>query len=143
MAPIILSIIVIAFEVFWLVSLVAISLYTGNAKTQQEVDNEQGLTGAFALIWLFLQLFYSFFFYYCIVFLIATAAAFWYYNVDGNYLCVGLKRIVANHLGSFTFAAMIVALISMARNSADNAQRQNQGAAAICLCLLACILSAI
>lgn len=34
-APFILSFIIIAFEVFWLVSLVAISLYTGNAKTEQ------------------------------------------------------------------------------------------------------------
>lgn len=53
------------------------------------------------------------------VFLIATGAAMWYYNVDGNYFCVGVKRIIANHLGSFTFAAVIVALISMARQAVD------------------------
>lgn len=101
------------------------------------------MAGAFALIWLFLQFFYSFFFYYCIVFLIATAAAFWYYNVDGNYLCVGAKRIMANHLGSFTFAAIIVALIAMAKSSTDNAARRSQGAGAVCLTILGCLLSAI
>ncbi len=97
------------------------------------------------IIWWFLQLFYSFFFHYCIVFLIATAAAMWYYNVDGNYLCTSLKRIIANHLGSFTFAALIMALVTMARQAAENQREQSQagGIAGICSCLLICCLRTI
>lgn len=104
---------------------------------------KETVSGIFLIIWLFLQLFYSFFFYYCMVFLIATAAAMWYYNVDGNYLCTAIKRIIVNHLGSFTLAASIVALVSMARQAADRQSRENAGAAAICLCLLACCLAVI
>ena len=81
-----------------------------------------------------------FFFYYCLVFLIATACAMWYYNVDGNYLCIGIKRIVRYHTGSFTFAALIITIVTIARQAAEDAQRENEGAAALCFCLLACCL---
>jgi hypothetical protein len=67
----------------------------------------------------------------------------WYYNVDGNYLCVSLKRIISNHLGSFTFAALIMAIVTMARQSAQRQQSESSGAAAICYCLIACCLRAI
>lgn len=67
----------------------------------------------------------------------------WYYNIDGSYIFTGLKRIFANHLGSFTFAAMLIAIVSSARQSAENRSRQNQGTAAICFCLIACLLKTI
>lgn len=92
---------------------------------------------------MFLQLFYSFFFHYCTVFLIATAAAFWYYNVGSNYICIGIKRIIANHLGSFTFAAMIMAIVSSARQNAEERSNGSSGCASCCLCILACCLRAI
>ena len=98
-------------------------MYSGNAKTQQEMDNQEQTNSIFVLIWGFLQVFFSFYFYYCSVFLIATAAAMWYYNVDGNYLCTAIKRIISNHAGSFTFAAMIMAIVTLARQSA---QRESQ-----------------
>ncbi len=55
--------------------------------------------------------------------MIATAAAMWYYNEDGNYICTAFKRIIANHAGSFTFAAMIMALVTTARQAT---QREGQ-----------------
>jgi hypothetical protein len=55
----------------------------------------------------------------------------------------GLKRIFSNHLGSITFAAMLIAIVSSARQSAENRSRQNQGAAAICYCLVACLFKII
>jgi hypothetical protein len=38
---------------------------------------------------------------------------------------------------------MLIAIVSSARQSAENRSRQNQGAAAICFCLLACLLKTI
>lgn len=92
------------------------------------------------MIWMFLQLFYSFFFQYCTVFLMATAAAFWYYNVSSNFICTGFKRIIANHLGSFTFAALIMAIVSSARQNAEDRSRNSQGCMAVCMCCLVCCL---
>ncbi len=60
------------------------------------------------------------FFYYCMVFLIATAAAMWYYGIDGNYLCIGVKRIIRYHVGSFTFAAIILTIVTMVRQMVEN-----------------------
>jgi uncharacterized membrane protein len=77
------------------------------------------------------------------VFIIATAVAFWYYQVNDNFLCVALKRIIANHLGSLTFAAIIVAIIEIARRGARKQANDNQGPAAVCFCILACCLSII
>jgi hypothetical protein len=54
---------------------------------------------------------------------VATAAAMWYYNINGNYICTGLKRIFTNHLGSLTFASLIVTLVTLAR---QGAQRQSR-----------------
>lgn len=53
------------------------------------------------------------------VFLVATATAMWYYNVEGNYLCIGIGRIIKYHTGSFTFAAIILTLIKMARQMVE------------------------
>ena len=53
------------------------------------------------------------------VFLVATATAMWYYNVEGNYLCIGIGRIIKYHIGSFTFAAIILTLIKMARQMVE------------------------
>jgi hypothetical protein len=52
------------------------------------------------------------------VFLIATAAGLWYYGIDRNYLTTGLKWIWNAHIGSFTFAAMIIAIIDMMKSAA-------------------------
>lgn len=75
--------------------------------------------------------------------MIATAAAMWYYNEDGNYICTAFKRIIANHAGSFTFAAMIMALVTTARQAAQREGQESSGAGAICYCIIACCLKMI
>jgi hypothetical protein len=143
LAPIILGIVVFAFELFWLVSLVAITLYPVTASSQDQANSYQTVSTIFGILWVFLQFFYTFFFYYCIVFIIATAVALWYYKVDDNFFYVGLKRIVANHLGSLTFAAIIVALIELARRSVQRQADRSQGPAYVCLCILSCCIGLI
>lgn len=78
---------------------------------------------ALSILWMFFHIFYSIFFYYCMVFLIATACAMWYYGIDGNYLFTAIKRIIRYHIGSFTFAALLVTVVTMARQAAEDAQR--------------------
>lgn len=77
------------------------------------------------------------------VFIVATGCAMWYYNIEGFYLCTAICRIIKFHVGSFTFAAILVTLITMARQQAENQSRESGGALAICLCCLACCLKLI
>lgn len=65
-----------------------------------------------------INVFYSYFLYYVMVFLVATATALWYFNIEGNYLFKGLGYIFDAHVGSLTFASMIVTIISLLKSSA-------------------------
>ena len=67
--------------------------------------------------WFFIAIFYGFFVYYLEVFLIATATALWYFSIDQNFLTTGLKWIFESHLGSFTFASMIIAIVTFLRSA--------------------------
>ncbi len=51
------------------------------------------------------------------VFLVATATALWYFNITANYLVMGLKNIFRSHIGSLTFASMIVAVVSFLKSA--------------------------
>ena len=64
----------------------------------------------------------------------------WYYDIDGNYLCIGMKRIIRYHIGSFTFGALLVTIVTMLRQAAEREADESNGCGAICLCLVACCL---
>ena len=68
-------------------------------------------------VWFFLGLFYGFFIYYIEVFLIATATAIWYYSMEDNFIVTGFKWIFNSHIGSFTFASLIVAVVAFLRSA--------------------------
>jgi hypothetical protein len=93
---------------------------------------------------IFVYIFLTIFFYYVLSFLVSTACAMWYYGNTGNYWCEGTTRINKYHIGSFTFAALLLTLIKMlklmlnARNSgSDNA------CAKFVVCCVNCLLSRI
>jgi hypothetical protein len=75
------------------------------------------------------------------VFLIATATALWYFKIEGNFIIKGLKNICTAHIGSFTFASMLVAIISMLKSAADDNGNDQNGCAVVCLCIVKCCLS--
>lgn len=54
------------------------------------------------------------------VFLIATATAFWYYNIEDNYLIKGLKYIYNGHIGSLTFASLMIGIVSLLKGCSNN-----------------------
>lgn len=145
MAPIVVTLFVLVFESFWIASMVAIQMngIKGDDGDPNTTNGEEGKHGALSFLWSFFHIFYMLFFYYCMVFLIATACAMWYYGIDGNYLWIGIKRIIRYHVGSFTFAAIILTIVIMIRQMVENEQRESDGVAAICLCLVACCLRCI
>jgi hypothetical protein len=51
------------------------------------------------------------FLYYVLSFFISTACSLWYYGKDEGYFCTALGRINKNHLGSLTFAALLLAIV--------------------------------
>lgn len=95
-------------------------------------------------LWVLLWLFYSFLFYYIMVFTVAVAASFWYYGVDKNYFTTAYKWIFTSSFGSLVFAALLIALITFARMLInDQRGRTRNIAAAVCLCIMSCLLKMI
>lgn len=95
------------------------------------------LTGVMILLWLF----FLFFLYYMMVFTIAVSCAFWYYGVERNALATAYKWIFTSHLGSLTFGALVIAVVTFIRMLADSGKRNRKNAClAIVSCMLACIL---
>ena len=120
LAPFFMLIFVLLFEVFWVASLVGIILYKGDEESQSysEVEDQQNQNSHFFILWSFFHIFYSVFLNYCLVFIIATACGMWYYNIDRNYLTTAVSRIIKFHIGSFTFAALLVTIVTMLRQQA-------------------------
>ena len=120
-APIFVAFFLLIFEVFWIASMVAIQLQGINANDNDpnNTTGEEGKHAGLSFLWVLFHIFYTIFFYYCMVFLIATACAMWYYDIDGNYLFTGIKRIVRYHVGSFTFGALLVTIVTMLRQAAE------------------------
>jgi hypothetical protein len=54
------------------------------------------------------------------IFLIATATAMWYFNIDGNYIVKGLSHIWKSHIGSLTFASLMITIVGMLKSAANN-----------------------
>jgi hypothetical protein len=51
------------------------------------------------------------------VFVLATAVAYWYYQMDKS-IFYGYKT-VSKHIGSLTFASVVITLITIARRAAQ------------------------
>ena len=142
LAPLIVMFISFFYFAFWVVSFIGIQV---NRPPETFTDTNQQHTFTYhdllTAIWLFLNLFYSYFLYYVMVFLIATATAMWYFNIEGNFITKGFKNLWNGHIGSLTFASIIVALISFMKSSSNN-NNQNS-AASCCICIMKCCFSMI
>ena len=116
-----------------------------NASTSKnsttKAQHNMSIYDGFSIVWLFFNMFYSYFLYYVMVFLIATATALWYYGIEENYFVRGFKNIWNAHIGSLTFASLIVAIVSMLKNAADNQNNNQNGCGMVCVCIVRCFLS--
>jgi hypothetical protein len=96
------------FFIFWVVSVVAVQMRANMHLSQgASTSGEYGILGYFVFVYIFM----SIFLYYVLSFLISTACAFWYYNIEGDYFCTATGRINRYHVGSFTFAALLLTLV--------------------------------
>ena len=143
LAPIFVMFISYFYFAFWLISFIGIQLdrkswtttsSNGSSEEQYHADYHDFVS----IFWLFLNVFYSYFLYYVMVFLIAIATAMWYFTLEGNYILKGLSYIWNAHIGSLTFAAMIVAVINMLKSSSDNKNNSQNGIGNCCLCIVKC-----
>lgn len=88
-------------------------------------------------------LFFSFFMYYVIVFLIASAVGQWYYQRSTG-CCAGLGNLFRGHLGSLTFASVLITIIKLFQMALDTAQKESDNCTVkIVLCCVQCCFSMI
>jgi hypothetical protein len=74
------------------------------------------------------------------VFLIASAVAVWYYQVPNKSICAGFGWMFKGHIGSLTFAALVITIIKMLKEKAKKGSKGNSCVALMrvcCVCLLA------
>ncbi len=118
-----------------------------SAQSQLNKNLDTGKEEAFMVYFIFMYIFMSQFLYYVLVFLIATACSFWYYGVHENYFCKGSKWLNFYHIGSLTFGAFLVTVVSIIKSivqqESDRQMRNGNACIGICLCCLACLISQI
>lgn len=108
------------FFVFWIFSVIAVqSRANKHIIAQESTRGDQGIMGYFVIMYIFMAIFFN----YVLTFLIATSCGLWHYGIEGNYWCEGTGRINRYHVGSITFAAILVVLmrvLSFVINSNEN-----------------------
>ena len=136
----------ILFFIFWVVSFLPI-VYSKALKDQEGNAAEPTTENGFIFVYIFMLVFMNEFLFYVETFLIATACADWYYSVEDNYYTTAIGRINRFHIGSITFGAIIITIITLLRRAAqdESAEQAGEGNAALacCLCLIACCLQCI
>ena len=86
-------------------------------------------------------IFMAIFFYYMLTFLVATACALWFYSKEGNFFTIGTCHLTKYHIGSLTFAALVVAPIKLLKVLLGLKQRYSENACMRCFqCCLGCLL---
>jgi len=116
LAPFLVMFISFFYFAFWLVSFIAIQLHRSPESMETAEQHQFNFYDGVSLVWLFLSVFYSYFLYYVMVFLIGTATALWYFDIKGNFIFKGLSNIFNSHIGSLTFASLLVTIVSMLKS---------------------------
>eukprot|EP00919_Chromeraceae_sp_WS-2016_P066568 GHVR01157501.1.p1 GENE.GHVR01157501.1~~GHVR01157501.1.p1 ORF type:complete len:208 (+),score=-18.05 GHVR01157501.1:283-906(+) len=98
------------FEIIWIFAWLGI--YSKISKS-----SDDSVWPIISYVWYAMGIFFGFFLYYCMVFLIAMAVAFWYYQQDQSVLH-GFT-FLRKHIGSITFGAIVITLIKIARQLAQ------------------------
>ncbi len=111
----------ILFFIFWIAAIVAelyyLSLKSELAKTDSTVSTSK--ENAFIVIWIVIFIFMITFFSYVQTYLIATCCSFWYYGIQDNYCFRGALNMNRFHLGSITFGALIITVLTVLRRLAN------------------------
>lgn len=102
----------IFFCIFWILSFSPIFHDKREAESKKE---DVAKYDFFIFFYVFMFLFMSQFLYYVMTFFIATACANWYYGIEENYYTTSFVRMNRFHLGSITFGAMVITILTILR----------------------------
>ena len=137
LTPILKVLLSFAFSALWLIALSSLMEVADDKGSDDNTEETVVI-----VVWVFIYIFVSLLLYYMMVFCIATACAYWYYNVQGaSPILTAYKWIFTSAFGSLVFAAILVAVVRLARMIIDSGRRQTRNTAtAVCLCLISCCL---
>lgn len=96
-----------------MISLWALGLYSFCVSYANRTLSYEGFTVS-AIFWGFLLVFFNYYFYYTSVFLTSYSLAIWFYQKeDADIIGTPLKHMARYHLGTITFASLLVTFIQM------------------------------
>lgn len=78
---------------------------------------------AFYTIWIVMIIFMTLFLYYVMVFLIGYCCANWFYGHHNSGICRGFGHINKSHIGSLTFASILVTIVKIIQLLIQSAAR--------------------
>lgn len=138
--PLVKLVLCLVVGLFYAYALSCIIAIMQDKQDRQEDDSAQvGFTVFFAFMWLLLL----FTFYYMMTFTIAVVCSHWYYGLQGrSSLATAYRWIFTRQFGSLVFGAFVIAVVTLVRMAVDarRRNRNNNIAAAVCLCLLSCLI---
>lgn len=101
---------------------------------------EVGFTVYFVFMWLL----FLFLFYYMMTYTISVVCAHWYYGLQGRSSLATAYRWIFKQFGSLVFASFVIAVVTLIRMMINSKrQRNNNVAAAVCLCIMACLVKCV
>lgn len=135
--PFLITIFTFIFTVVWVGSIVGLVVVGTSDPPPLSLNTLYSLYTTQAFIYAFATLFT----YYVTVFLVASAVAVWYYQVKDKTVCSGFGWLFKGHLGSLTFAALVIIIIKMLKEKAKNGKKRGNSCVAVARALCVCFLA--
>jgi hypothetical protein len=88
----------------------------------------------------FAYVFFTTFSYYIMVFLVASCVAIWYYQSERSMLGSSIRWLVKGHIGSLTFAALVITIIQVMKIMAQKNSGQGNACSEVCRCICICLV---
>ena len=142
LTPILKLVLTFAIGAFYIYTL---SIMLAIIDIKNDRNEDSGREAGFITLWAFFWLIFMFVFYYMMTYAISVVCAYWYYGIQGSKgSLLNAYKWMARQFGSIVFAGMLVAVVTFGRMMVSKGRRENKNlAAAVCLCILECLLKAI
>jgi hypothetical protein len=135
--PAIMGLITLIFTVLWASSITGlVILLLANPPPLSYSTTESIIT-----IQGFAYTFFTFFSYYVMVFLVASCVAVWYYQSERSMLGSGIRWLMKGHIGSITFAALMITIIKMVKTMVKKKAGRGNACGEACRCICICFLT--
>lgn len=111
------------------------------------IEISTALESVFYAFWIFMFGFMTIFLYYVMVYLMANCCGFWYYGKPQLGFLQGLLKLNRYHIGSLTFATIIISFVRLFKKLTQNCVTKQVGEGnsclAMCLCCASCLITQI